>query len=108
MRPVHKRFFAIALLVFPITLALADARSDLRIKTEENEERYKIFKLANDGETPIKATVKLTKRCSGVTSNQKPKSNDYWIQPNTELELGRAWARSTCRRDYRIVRAEYI
>jgi len=99
---------AAILLFFPLTLALADARADLRIKTKETEDRYKVFTLANDGETPIKATVELTKKCSGVSNGEKSKKTEYWIQADSEIELGRAWSQSTCKRDYRVVAAEYI
>jgi hypothetical protein len=108
MRSVTIGLTVLTALVLATIVNAADARSDLRIKTEENEERYKVFKLANDGDAPIKATVELTKRCSGVSNRDKPKSTDYWIQPGKEIELGRAWAQSTCRRDYRVVKAEYL
>jgi hypothetical protein len=108
MRPIIRLLAALTVLALPISLALADAHADLRIRTHENDERYEIFKLVNQGSTAIKATVQLTKQCSGVSNNKKPKSTEYRINPNTEIELGRAWSQSTCRRTYRVVKAEYI
>jgi hypothetical protein len=108
MRPIIRLLTALIVLAVPFSVALADAQADLSIRTHENDERYKIFKLVNRGTTAIKATVQLTKRCSGVSNNKKPRKTDYWVNPNTEIELGRAWSQSTCTRDYRVVKAEYI
>ena len=89
------------------TIVLADARTDLRIKTEVNEERYKVYKLMNLSDQTIHAKVSLEKRCSGVSNNKKPIVREYWVNANSEVELGRAWPQSTCRRTYRIVEADY-
>ena len=86
---------------------LADARADLRIKTEVNAERYKVYKLVNLSDKTIKAKVSLEKRCSGVSNNKKPSVRDYWVNPGEEVGLGRAWPQSTCRRTYRIIEAQY-
>jgi hypothetical protein len=87
--------------------ALADARADLRIKTEVNEERYKIYKLVNLSDQTIHAKVSLEKRCSGVSNNEKPTVKEYWVKAGSEVELGRAWPQSTCRRTYRVVEAQH-
>jgi hypothetical protein len=89
------------------TVALADARSNLRIKTEVDAERYKVYKLVNLSDQTIRAKVSLEKRCSGVTNNKKPSVREYWVDPGAEVELGRAWPQSTCRRTYRIIEAQY-
>ena len=87
--------------------ALADARADLRIKTEIDEERYKVYKLVSLSDKTIRAKVSLEKRCSGVSNNKKPSVREYWVNPGAEIELGRAWPQSTCRRTYRIIEAQY-
>ena len=98
---------AILLVAGLFTIVLADARSDLRIKTEVNDERYKIYKLVNLSDRTIHAKVALEKRCSGVSNgNKKPVVREYWVSANSEVELGRAWPQSTCRRTYRVVEAE--
>ena len=89
------------------TAALADARTDLRIKTEIDEERYKIYKLVNLSDKTIRAKVSLEKRCSGVSNKKKPSVREYWVNPGEEVELGRAWPQSTCRRTYRVIEAQY-
>ena len=89
------------------TTALADARADLRIKTEVNEERYKVYKLVNLSDKMIHAKVSLEKRCSGVSNNKKPSVREYWVRAGEEVELGRAWPQSTCRRTYRVIEAQY-
>ena len=89
------------------TIVLADARSDLRIKTEVDEERYKVYKLVNLSDKTIRAKVSLEKRCSGVSNNKKPSVREYWVNAGSEVELGRAWPQSTCRRTYRIIEAQY-
>ena len=94
----------VAVLCAPL---LADARSDLRIKTEVDAERYKVYKLVNLSDKTIRAKVSLEKRCSGVSNNQKPKVREVWVNPGAEVELGRAWPQSTCRRTYRVVEAKY-
>jgi hypothetical protein len=89
------------------TTVLADARSQLRIKTEVDAERYTIYKLVNLSDKTIHAKVSLEKRCSGVSNNKKPTVREYWVSSGEEVELGRAWPQSTCRRTYRIVEAKY-
>jgi hypothetical protein len=89
------------------TAVLADARADLRIKTEIDEERYKVYKLVNLSDKTIHAKVSLEKRCSGVSNNKKPSVSEHWVNPGAEVELGRAWPQSTCRRTYRIIEAKY-
>jgi hypothetical protein len=90
-----------------VTTALADARADLRIKTEVDEERYKVYKLVNLSDKTIQAKVSLEKRCSGVSNNKKPSVREYWVRAGEEVELGRAWPQSTCRRNYRVIEARY-
>ena len=89
------------------TIVLADAKADLRIKTEVDDERYKIYKLVNLSDRTIQAKVELQKRCSGVSKIKKPTVREYWVSPNSEVELGRAWPQSTCRRTYRVIEARY-
>jgi hypothetical protein len=90
------------------TIVLADARTNLRIKTEVDEERYKIYKLVNLSDRTIHAKVALEKRCSGVSNGKKkPIVTEHWVSANSEIELGRAWPQSTCRRTYRVVEAQY-
>jgi hypothetical protein len=89
------------------TAALADARAELRIKTEVDEESYTVYKLVNLSEETIQAKVSLEKRCSGVSNSQKPSVKEYWIDGRSEVVLGRAWPQSTCRRTYRIIEAKY-
>lgn len=107
MRMTLRLLIAAIALAAPLA-AVADARSDLSIRTQEDAEHYTIYKLVNDGDAPIKATVQLTKQCSGVSGEKQPKPTEHWLKPKSEIELGRAWPQSTCRRDYRIVAAEYI
>ena len=89
------------------TAALADARAELRIKTEVDEEDYKVYKLVNLSEETIQAKVSLEKRCSGVSNSQKPSVKEYRVGGRSEVVLGRAWPQSTCRRTYRIIEAKY-
>jgi hypothetical protein len=89
------------------TAALADARAELRIKTEVDEEGYKVYKVVNISDEPIRAKVSLEKRCSGVSNSQKPSVKEYRVDPRSEIVLGRAWPQSTCRRTYRIIEAKY-
>jgi len=42
-----------------------------------------------------------------VSNHKKPIVREYWVNANSEVELGRAWPQSTCRRTYRIVEADY-
>jgi hypothetical protein len=90
-----------------LSIVLADARQDLSIRKETNEERYTIYKLVNTGEKTIRAKIEATKRCSGVSNNQKPTVREYWVRSGSSVELSRAWPQSTCKRSYRIVAADY-
>jgi len=90
-----------------LTIVLADARQDLSIRKETNEERYTVYKLVNTGEKTIRTKIETKKRCSGVSNNEKPIVREYWVRRGSSVELGRAWPQSTCKRSYRIVEADY-
>lgn len=106
-----KRFLRLALAVSLVaafsSVLLADARGDLRIKTETDEKRYTIYKLVNTGEQTVRAKVEVEKRCSGVANKQKPSVREYWISPKQAIQLARVWPQTTCKRTYRIVEADY-
>jgi hypothetical protein len=107
MRKPLAILLGLALVAGLFSIAIADARASLRIKTETDDERYKVYKLVNLSDRSIKATVSLEKRCSGVSNNNKPKAREVWVSAKSEVELGRAWPQSTCRRTYRIIDARY-
>ena len=86
---------------------LADALQDVRIDTEEDEKRNTIFKLVNSGERMVLVTIEYEKVCSGVANTQKPKTRQLGVRPKSSVQLAKAWSQTTCRREYRIVKADY-
>ncbi len=107
MRTFLPRGLSVLLVAAFCSALFAGARDDLRIKTETDEKRYKIYKLVNTGEQTVRATVEVEKRCSSVANNQKPSVREYWISPNQSIQLARVWPQTTCKRTYRIVEADY-
>jgi len=88
-------------------VALADARGDLQIRKTTDDKKYTIYTLVNQGQQPVRTQVRFDKQCSGVANNQKPEVHEYVLAPGASVELGRVWPQSTCKRDYRIVEADY-
>jgi hypothetical protein len=86
-------------------VVFADARSDLRIETERDENRNVTYLLKNIGSQPILAKVEKLKDCTG--NRRKPVVRTYWVKPGEATKIGRAWRETSCRHDYRIVEAEY-
>jgi hypothetical protein len=86
---------------------LADARGDLQIKKETDAKKYTIYTLVNAGEQTVRVKIRFDKQCTGVANNQEPTEQEYVLAPKGSVELGRVWPQSTCKRDYRIVQADY-
>jgi len=89
------------------TAALADARGDLQIKKETDDKKYTIYTLVNAGEKTVRVKMRFEKQCTGVSNSQEPSEQEYVLAPKGSVELGRVWPQSTCKRDYRIVQADY-
>jgi hypothetical protein len=104
-----RRRFGISLaLLLALALAaplLADAMLDLSIRSEVDDKRNTTYFLVNTGSETVQAKVEAQKFCTGIANNQKPEVREYTLSPGKKVQLGRAWARSTCRRDYRILKA---
>ena len=102
------RVTILLLTVAAMTLpALADAIAELSVQTETDEKRNKIYYLVNRGSKTIKAKVQMEKRCTSVANTQKPVEREYWIRPGEKIKLGMSWSRSTCKRNYRIIKAQH-
>jgi hypothetical protein len=84
----------------------ADARSDLRIETERDEKRNVTYVLKNIGSRTIMAKIEMVKDCTG--NRRKPIVRTYWVKAGQAAKIGRAWSDTSCRRDHRIVDAEYL
>jgi hypothetical protein len=99
--------FVLSLVLLLCTAALADARGDLQIKKETDAKKYTIYTLVNAGEQTVRVKIRFDKQCTGVANNQEPAEQEYVLAPKGSVELGRIWPQSTCKRDYRIVQADY-
>jgi hypothetical protein len=84
---------------------VADARSDLRIETEQDEDRNITYLLKNNGSRLIEAKVEVVKDCTG--NKRKPIIRTYWVGPGEAVKIGREWRETSCRRDYRVVEAKH-
>jgi hypothetical protein len=96
-----------AILAAAVPPALADARTDLRIEDEKDENGNVLYELVNTGDRNIKATVRHTKTCSSTTNRREPTEREYWLGPKGTKSLRKVMANSDCRHEFRIVRAEY-
>jgi hypothetical protein len=81
----------------------ADARSDLRIETERDEDQDTDYLLKNNGSRMIEAKIEMRKDCTG--NDRKPVVRTYWVKPGERKKIGHEWSGTSCRRDYRIVEA---
>lgn len=97
----------IALLVAAMPVAFADARPDMRIEDDKDEDGNVHYQLVNIGDKNIKATVQHKKTCNSTTSRLEPKEREYWLGPRGTRHLRKVIANSDCRHQFRIVRAEY-
>ena len=97
----------LSLASFSCLPALADARGDLQIKKETDAKKYTIYTLVNAGEQTVRVKIRFEKQCTGVGNTQEPAEQEYVLAPKGSVELGRIWPQSTCKRDYRIVQADY-
>ena len=97
----------LALVSFCCTAVLADARGDLQIKKETDAKKYTIYTLVNAGEQTVRVKIRFDKQCTSVSNSQEPTEQEYVLAPKASVELGRIWPQSTCKRDYRIVQADY-
>jgi len=86
------------------SLILADARADLRIETERDEERNVTYMLKNIGTRTIEAKVEMVKNCTGTP---RKVVTTYWVNAGASTKIGREWSETSCERDYSIVEAEY-
>jgi len=86
------------------TVILADARADLRIETERDEERNTTYLLKNTGSRTIEAKVEMVKNCTG---SERKVVKTYWVNAGQSTKIGREWSETSCRRDYSIVEAAY-
>ena len=107
-----KRYQGIVVAAAVVLLAatsylLADARTDVSVRTETDDKRNTIYYLVNAGQKTVRAKVELEKLCTGIANNQKPEIRDYTLNPGEKRQIGKAWARTTCRRNYRILEATY-
>jgi hypothetical protein len=107
MRPTIGICLALLLALGVAAPLLADAMLDLTIRSEIDEKRNTTYYLVNTGSETVRAKVEAEKFCTGIANNQKPEVREYTLSPGTKVQLGKAWSRSTCRRDYRILKAWY-
>jgi hypothetical protein len=99
---------AAAVVLFAATShLLADARSDVTVRTETDDKRNTIYYLVNAGQKTVRAKVELEKRCTSIANNQKPEVREYTLSAGEKRQIGKAWERTTCRRTYRILEATY-
>lgn len=99
-------FTVVVVMLLP--LAFAIPTSDVRVRSEQDEKRNTIYKLVNTGSKGVKATVQYQKSgCSGQSNNRKPTERNYWVDPGASVQLRKVMASSSCRHEFRVVRASY-
>jgi len=95
------------LVAVTVSTILADARSDVRVRTEKDDNGNVIYKLNNDGDRNVRVLVKHKKTCASTTTNRGPTEREYWLTPQRSTHLRKVLANSDCRHTYRVVKAEY-
>ena len=90
-----------------IHLARAGAGKELRIKTERDSQRNRVFLLVNKGGRSIRADVRWSKVCGEAPEADRSRTTEYWIRPGETVLLGKAWPDSSCRHRYRVLEAAY-
>jgi hypothetical protein len=104
---MRRGFHSAVLLIvmFGVATVFAGATTDLRIDTKRDEKRNVTYLLKNIGKRTIEAKVSMLKDCTG--SRRKPIIRTFWVGPEQEVKLARAWADTSCRHEYRVVEAHY-
>ena len=88
-------------------LSMATPADDVRVDTEKDDERNKIFKLVNSGDRPVLAKVEHRKTCSSVSTRYPPEVQVYLVNPGKPVQLRKVWSESSCEHSFRILEAVY-
>ena len=97
----------IVLVALAVSAILADARHDVRVRTEKDSKGNVVYKLTNAGDKNVRVNLQHKKTCASTTTNREPTEREYWLSPQRSTQLRKVLANSDCRHTYRIVKAEY-